>query len=61
MPKLEATPDNKFKVAKVIKLLLDRVENIVAKGENAHYKHFLLYPQCFQKPSFFGLLKFMIV
>ena len=24
------------------------VENIVGKGENAGYQHFLLYPQCFQ-------------
>ena len=30
-------------------LLLDRVENIVGKGENAGYQHFLLFPQCFQK------------
>ena len=28
--------------------LFDRVENIVEKGENAGYKHFLLFPQCFQ-------------
>ena len=28
----------------------DRVENIVGKGENAAYQHFLLFPQCFQKP-----------
>ena len=25
------------------------VENIVEKGENAGYQHFLLFPQCFQK------------
>ena len=25
------------------------IENIVVKGENAGYKHFLLFPQCFQK------------
>ena len=28
-----------------------RVENIVGKGENAGYQHFLLFPQCFQKYS----------
>ena len=28
---------------------LDRVENIVDKGENAGYQHFLLFPQCFQE------------
>ena len=27
---------------------LDRVENIVGKGENAGYQHFLIFPQCFQ-------------
>ena len=30
----------------------DWVENIVDKGENADYQHFLLYPQCFHKASF---------
>ena len=30
---------------------LDRGENIVEKGENAGKQHFLLYPQCFRKPS----------
>ena len=28
--------------------LYDRVENIVGKGENSGYQHFLLFPQCFQ-------------
>ena len=32
--------------------VFDRVENIVGKGENAGYQHFLLFPQCFQKFSF---------
>ena len=27
------------------------VENIVGKGENARYKQFILFPQCFQKLS----------
>ena len=36
---------------KMIVSLLDRVENTVGKGENAGYQHFLLFPQCFQKPS----------
>ena len=31
--------------------LYDRVENIVGKGENAGYQHFLLFPLCFQKAS----------
>ena len=29
------------------KLALGRVENIVGKGENAGFQHFLLFPQCF--------------
>ena len=35
----------------------DRVENIVGKGENSDYQQFLLFPQCFQKASFFGSFK----
>ena len=36
---------------------MDRVENIVEKGENAGYQHFLLFQQCFQKLSTLGSLK----
>ena len=39
----------------------DRVENIVGKGKNAGYQHFLLFPQCFQKASFPGASKGVIV
>ena len=38
-------------------LSLIRVENIVGKGENAGYWHFLLFPQCFQKASFSSSFK----
>ena len=34
-----------------------RIENIVGKGENAGYQHFLLFPQCFQKLSVSKSLK----
>ena len=34
-----------------------RIENIVGKGENAGYQHFILFLQCFQKASFPGSLK----
>ena len=37
------------------------VENIVGKGENAGYQHFLLFPQYFQKVSPLGSLKVGIV
>ena len=44
-------------MAKMAKFILDKVENIVGKGENAHYEHFLLFPQCFQKPPFFRIIE----
>ena len=31
------------------KFVLDMIENIVRKEENAGYQHFLLFPQCFEK------------
>ena len=59
--KLKALADNKIKVTEILKIILGRVENIVRKGENAGYQHFLLFPQCFQKTSLLGLLKVGIV
>ena len=41
--------------------LYDRLENTVGKGENAGNQHFLLFPQCFPKPSSLELLKVRIV
>ena len=41
--------------------VFDRVENIVGKGENAGYQHFLLFPQCFVKASFPDTPKGVIV
>ena len=55
--KLKALADNKIKLAEKLKFVLGRVENIVGKGENAGYQHFLLFPQCFQKASISGSLK----
>ena len=37
--------------------LSDLVENIAGKKEIAHYKQFLLFPQCFQKLSVINALK----
>ena len=54
---LKAFADDKINVNKNLKFVLGRVENIVGKGENAGYQHFLLFPQCFQKASFSGSLK----
>ena len=50
-PKLKAFAVDKINVTKELKFVLGRVENIVGKGENAGYQHFLLFPQCFQKLS----------
>ena len=59
--KLKAFADDKITSAKMIIFVPDRVENIVAKGENAGYQHSLLFPQCFQKDSSSGSLKVGIV
>ena len=40
-----------------MKFVYHRVENLMGKGENAVYQHFLLFPQCFLKASFSGCLK----
>ena len=55
--KLKALADDKIKVLKMIIFVFDSVENILGKGENAGYQHFLLFPQCFQKASFLGVVK----
>ena len=47
--KLKEVADDKFIEAQTLKLVFRRVENIVGKGENAGYQHFLLFPQYFQK------------
>ena len=52
--------DDKMNVIERLKFALERVENIVGKGENAGYQHFLLFPQCFQKATFSGSLKVRI-
>ena len=59
--KLKAFTDKKINVTENLKFVLGRVGNIVGKGENAGYQHFLLFPQCFQKASFSRSLKVGIV
>ena len=39
--------DDKINVSEKLKFVLERVENIVGKGENAGYQHFILFLQCF--------------
>ena len=49
--KLKAFADDKLNVDNIVISVSYWVENIVGKGENAGYQHFLLFPQCFQKAS----------
>ena len=32
-------------------MVINKIENIVAKGEIAHHEQFHLWPQCFQNSS----------
>ena len=57
LPQLKAFAGNNFKVVQVLHIFFDMVENIVRKGENAGYRHFLLFPQCFKKALCQGFYK----
>ena len=48
---------------RLLKLLFvsNKVENIVEKGENAGYQHFLLFPTTFSKGIFLRVVKVRIV
>ena len=54
--KLKAFADDNIIVIVIqnLRFASGRVKNIVGKGENAGYQHFLLFRQCFQKASFSG-------
>ena len=58
--KLKVFADEKNFVKMTISLL-DRVENIVGKGENAGYQHFLFFPLGFPKLSSLGSLKVLFL
>ena len=55
LTKLKAFADNKFNVAS------DGDENLVEKGENTGYQHFVLFPQYFQIFSLYGSLRVEIM
>ena len=55
--KFKVFAEDKLNAAKVMISVFDSVENIVWKGENAGFQHFLLFPWCFQKASIVGLLQ----
>ena len=59
--KFKAFEDDIINANQNLKFVLGRVDNIVGKGENAGYQHFLLFPKCFQKLSLSGSLKVGIV
>ena len=45
--KLKTFADDKINVTGKHRFILGKVENIVGKGENAGYQHFLHFPRCF--------------
>ena len=47
LSKLKVFADNKIDVIRKLKFVSGRIENIVGKGENAGYQHFLLFPHFF--------------
>ena len=49
LKKLKGFAENNFKLDEIGRKYSKWVENTVGKGEIAHYKQFLLFPQCFQK------------
>ena len=55
--KLKAFANDKMNVNEKFNFGLGRTKNIVGKGENAGYQHFLLFPQCFQKAFSFQVVK----
>ena len=59
--KSKAFANYKINVTEKRKFSLEWVENIVGKGDNAGYQHFLFFPLFFQNASFSGLLKVGIV
>ena len=59
--KLKAFADDKIHKTEKLKFLFERVENIVGNGENAGYQYVLLFPQCFPKDFYTGLLQVGIV
>ena len=54
VPNRKQYADDEINVTQNLKFVFERVENMVGKGENAGYQHFLLFPQCFQESSFEG-------
>ena len=45
--KFKELADVKINLTQKFKFVFEWVENILGKGENAGYQHFLLFPKCF--------------
>ena len=52
LSKLKAFADDKLNVVEMVVIIYESVENLVGKGENADYQHFLHFPQGFPKGYF---------
>ena len=59
--KIKAPADGTINMTQKLKVVLRHVENILGKGENGGWQHFLLFPRCFQKPPYSELLKLVIL
>ena len=59
--KFKEFADDKIGMTENLKIVLGRLENIMGKGKNASYQHFLPFPQCFPQASFTGSIEVMIV
>ena len=55
--KLNATADDKLNATKIMKIYIGSVENIVRKGENAGFLHFLLFSSMFSEGYIFKVVK----
>ena len=60
LSKFKRSADDKRHVTQKLKLVLGRLKNMGKEG-NPGNQHFLLFPQCFQRSSYTGLLKVLIV
>ena len=55
--KLWACGEDKIKVTQAMIYVFGMIENILGKGENACYQHFLLFPTKFSKRGFLRVVK----
>ena len=55
--KLKELADDKIDKTQKLKFVLRSKENIVGKGENCGYQHFLLFPTMFSKTYFLRVVK----